>query len=103
MHQWKVALPLHEEYGTQPNVYYVPPMSPPAVDSLGKVDPSKPRIPTAYLESLFGPRVKEVLAVLEAEKEKKARGEASELMDTLIVYKWPEDIFPDFVQDPAEL
>ena len=20
-----------------------------------------------------------------------------------IVYKWPEDIFPDFVQDPAEL
>ena len=103
VHQWKVALPLHEEYGTQPNVYYVPPMSPPAVDSLGKVDPSKPRIPTAYLESLFGPRVKEVLAVLEAEKEKKAKGEASELMDTLIVYKWPEDIFPDFVQDPAEL
>ena len=41
--------------------------------------------------------------MLEAEKEKKAKGEASELMDTLIVYKWPEDIFPDFVQDPAEL
>ena len=47
--------------------------------------------------------VEEVLAVLQAEKEKKAKGLPSELMDTLIVYKWPEDIFPDFVQDPAQL
>jgi ethylbenzene hydroxylase subunit beta/complex iron-sulfur molybdoenzyme family reductase subunit beta len=103
VHQWKVALPLHDEYGTQPNVYYVPPLSPPRVDANGKVDPSKPRIPPGYLESLFGPRVLEVLEVIKAEKEKKARGEASELMDTLIVYNWPEDIFPDFTVDPAEL
>ncbi len=103
VHQWKVALPLHEEYGTQPNVYYVPPLSPPRVDANGRVDPSRPRIPLDYLESLFGPRVAGVLEVLKAEKEKKARGEPSELMDALIVYKWPDDIFPDFTQDPAEL
>ena len=28
--QWKVALPLHPEYGLEPNVFYVPPLSPPA-------------------------------------------------------------------------
>ena len=38
-----------------------------------------------------------------AEKAKKARGEASELMDILIVYRWPHDIFPDFTQDPSRL
>jgi hypothetical protein len=25
------------------------------------------------------------------------------LMDSLIVYKWPDDIFPDFVADPANM
>ena len=28
VYQWKVALPLHPEFGTEPNVYYVPPMLP---------------------------------------------------------------------------
>ncbi|MBW2448353.1 MAG: respiratory nitrate reductase subunit beta [Deltaproteobacteria bacterium] len=26
--QWKVAIPLHPEYGTEPNVFYVPPIGP---------------------------------------------------------------------------
>ncbi|MCC6195363.1 MAG: hypothetical protein IT518_12925 [Burkholderiales bacterium] len=30
--KWQVAIPLHPEYGTQPNVYYVPPMSALAFD-----------------------------------------------------------------------
>lgn len=101
--KWKVALPLHQEYGTQPNVYYVPPMSPPPLDQDGRMDPSSKRIPTEYLESLFGPRVKEVIETLETERDKKRKGLESELMDALIVYKWPDDIFPDFVQDPAQL
>jgi ethylbenzene hydroxylase subunit beta/complex iron-sulfur molybdoenzyme family reductase subunit beta len=103
VNKWKVALPLHEEYGTQPNVYYVPPISPPSMGPDGKVDHSKPRIPLAYLESLFGPRVKEALDIIEVEKAKKRNGEESELMDSLIVYKWPDDIFPDFVADPAKM
>ncbi|MBT4519285.1 MAG: respiratory nitrate reductase subunit beta [Halieaceae bacterium] len=103
VHKFKVALPLHEEYGTQPNIFYIPPLSPPRVSPLGKVDHSEPRIPMEYLESLFGPRVGEVLDIIEGEKEKKRNGKASELMDTLIVYKWPNDIFPDFIEDPAEL
>ncbi len=101
--KWRVALPLHAEYGTQPNVYYVPPLSPPRLDRDGKVDPSKPRIPYEYLEGLFGANVRQALATLQAEKDKKAQGQPSELMDTLIGYKWPNDLFPDFVRDPSEL
>ena len=102
VHKWKVALPLHKEYGTQPNVYYVPPVLPPKVTETGKMDPSGPRVPLEYLEKLFGPRVGEAIKVIEAEKEKKRRGETSELMDTLIVYQRP-DMFPDFKTDPITL
>ena len=103
VHRWKVALPLHEEFGTQPNVFYVPPLAPPRVTPAGKPDPSAPRIPLAYLRSLFGPRVEEALGVLEAEKSKRARGEPSALMDLLIVYRWPDGVFPELRNDPAAL
>jgi Fe-S-cluster-containing dehydrogenase component len=33
VHKWKVAIPLHPEFGTGPNVFYVPPMSPPKLDA----------------------------------------------------------------------
>ncbi len=58
--KWKVAMPLHPEYGTEPNVFYVPPLAPPRFDENGDIDESKPRIPNEYLVSLFGPRVLEV-------------------------------------------
>ncbi len=83
---WKVALPLHPEYGTQPNVYYVPPMSPPTFDADGKPS-GKPRIPDDYLQQLFGPQVDAALATLQQEIDKKARGESSPLMDMLIAYR----------------
>ena len=44
----KIALPLHAEYGTQPNVYYIPPLTPPQMDSDGKIIEDKPRIPIVY-------------------------------------------------------
>ncbi len=88
--KYKVALPLHGEWGLGPNVFYVPPMSPPKLDENGKPT-DEPRIPLAYLESLFGPRVKEVLDILHAERDKKKRGEKSELMDLLIAYNWNDN------------
>jgi DMSO reductase family type II enzyme iron-sulfur subunit len=103
VYKYGVALPLHDEYGTQPNVYYVPPLSPPQMDANGKLMTETPRIPVEYLRSLFGERVDGVLDILTEEIAKKQRGEKSELMDTLIVYSWPKDIFPDFTQDPALL
>jgi complex iron-sulfur molybdoenzyme family reductase subunit beta len=87
--QWKVALPLHAELGTEPNVYYVPPLSPFKIDTEGRAVNER-RIPDGVLIRLFGPRVPEVLKILEAERDKKRRGEASELMDLLIAYRHAE-------------
>ncbi len=88
--KWKVALPLHPEYGLGPNVFYVPPMSPEKLDAQGNPT-GEPRIPMAYLEQLFGPGVRDSLALLESEREKRKRGEPSELMDILIAYNWNDN------------
>jgi len=85
--KWKVAIPLHPEYAIGPNVFYVPPMSPPRLDAKGR--PTKePRIPMSYLESLFGDPVYDALATLIAERETRKQGNSSELMDLLIAYDW---------------
>jgi len=87
VHKYKVALPLRPDAGTQPNVYYVPPLSgPPKLDEEGKPIPGSERIPISLLEELFGPAVHDALKTLRAEMEKRARGEESELMDILIAY-----------------
>jgi DMSO reductase family type II enzyme iron-sulfur subunit len=88
--KWKVAVPLHPEYGLGPNVFYVPPMSPPALDEQGR-PVQTPRIPESYLKSLFGEAVSPALQTLQQERDKKRRGEASELMDLLIAYRWEDN------------
>jgi len=100
--KWKVAIPLHPEYGTDPNIFYVPPIAPPRIDANGNLDESKPRIPEEYLLSLFGPPVLDALKVLETEMSKTRGGEKSELMDLLIAYKWKE-MFGGFDRDPATI
>ncbi|MCB1667679.1 MAG: 4Fe-4S dicluster domain-containing protein [Porticoccaceae bacterium] len=101
VHEHKIALPLHPEYGTQPNVFYVPPMSPPTLDKNG-VATDKPRIPMEYLVSLFGPEVEEVLDRLQKERERVAQGEKSEMLDLLISRKWL-DMFGPFDKHPREV
>jgi len=85
--QWKIALPLHGEYGTQPNVFYVPPMNvtPPPFEEDGRLS-SAPRIPIADIEALFGPRTKEALEILGREMQKRREAKPSELTDILIGY-----------------
>jgi ethylbenzene hydroxylase subunit beta/complex iron-sulfur molybdoenzyme family reductase subunit beta len=87
VHEWKVALPLHEEYGTEPNVFYVPPLSPDAFDAEGRFS-GQSRIPIGFLRSLFGPRVDAALETIAAEMGKRRKGEPSELMDLLIARDW---------------
>lgn len=87
VHEWRVALPLHAEYGTEPNVFYVPPLLPPTFDEAGRLN-DDPRVPREYLKKLFGPGVDQALATLEAEMEKKRQGGESELMDLLIAKDW---------------
>jgi len=98
----KVALPLHAEWNTQPNVFYVPPLSPFVVRPDGSIDESKRRIPLDYLESLFGSGVGPALRTIEAETAKRKRGESSDLIDTLIAYHWTELLGP-FDRDPASI
>ncbi|HEU4759600.1 MAG TPA: 4Fe-4S dicluster domain-containing protein [Dehalococcoidia bacterium] len=102
VNEWKLALPLHPEFGTLPNVYYVPPLAPAPLNPDGSADESRSRIPPGYLESLFGPDVHRALSLLKAEIDKKRRGEGSAIMDTLILYEWKEALGP-FTEDPAQI
>ncbi|MCS7143680.1 MAG: 4Fe-4S dicluster domain-containing protein, partial [Archaeoglobaceae archaeon] len=90
--KWKVALPLHPEFNTEPNVYYIPPLSSPKFDKDGRLT-NEERIPIDYLKSLFGAEVERALKTLKEEREKMRRGEDSELIRTLIGFKWPDDFF----------
>jgi DMSO reductase family type II enzyme iron-sulfur subunit len=83
---WKVALPLRPDFGTQPNVFYVPPLSPPSFDD-DRRPSGRPRLPDDYLEHLFGSAVQDALTRLEAEIARKQAGQGSEMLDLLIAYR----------------
>ena len=100
--KWKVALPLHPEWGTAPNVYYVPPLSPAPLREDGGFDEGGDRIPPSYLESLFGAEVHGALDVLRTELDRKRRGQDSEVMDQLILYRW-QDCLGHLSRDPADI
>ena len=102
VNRFGVALPLHPEWNTEPNVFYIPPLSPFRLNPNGTVDESERRIPIAYLESLFGSGVRSAMRNLEDGIAKQKRGERSELVDTLIAYQWKEMLGP-FTRDPVEL
>lgn len=102
VNKWGVALPLHPERGTHPNVYYVPPLSPAPLREDGSFDEGGDRIPPAYLESLFGPRVHGALDTLRSELDRKRRGQGSDLLDVLILYRW-KDALGHLDRDPSEI
>ncbi|RLA38199.1 MAG: hypothetical protein DRQ64_09110 [Gammaproteobacteria bacterium] len=81
--EWKIALPLHPEFRTIPNLFYVPPMLPAmaSVDAEGVYETTsdslwagieKSRLPMKYLASLFSAgdvdKVRDVLKKLLAVK-----------------------------------
>jgi ethylbenzene hydroxylase subunit beta/complex iron-sulfur molybdoenzyme family reductase subunit beta len=102
IHGWRVALPLHPEWNTRPNVYYIPPLSPFRLREDLSVDESERRLPLEYLESLFGPEVRTALGTLEGELTRRRRGESSDLLDALIAREWKTLLGP-FTADPAEI
>ena len=87
VNKWRVALPLHPEYGTEPNVFYVPPILPPSFDAEGRFSDA-PRVPIEYLRSLFGPQVDRALDTLQQEMQRHTQENRSELMDLLIAKDW---------------
>ncbi|MCC7366284.1 MAG: respiratory nitrate reductase subunit beta [Dehalococcoidia bacterium] len=102
VHEWKVALPLRADFGTEPNVFYIPPLSPPAFNERGEFDEANPRVPTEYLRELFGPGVDAALATIQQERETVASGGQSALMDMLISREW-NDLLGPFTENPAGL
>ena len=99
--KWKVALPLYPKLGTEPNVFYVPPLAPPRIHKDGTLDVSKSRIPLKYYVDLFGPEVEQALKLLKQEMQRTRDGEKSELMEILIAKRW-EEMFGPFSTDPIE-
>jgi ethylbenzene hydroxylase subunit beta/complex iron-sulfur molybdoenzyme family reductase subunit beta len=100
--QWEVALPHHPEFNTEPNVFYVPPLAPFRVAPDGTIEEGERRIPLDLLETEFGPRVGDAIGTLEKEMARRRNGEPSELMDTLIGYRWEEFLGP-FTAEPADI
>jgi DMSO reductase family type II enzyme iron-sulfur subunit len=91
--QWGVALRLHPEYGTRPNLFYVPPVSPPTFKAGGAMNADQ-RIPIDLLASMFGDdetqtlaqrkaRIQEIFTILETERAKVRNGGTSELISIL--------------------
>ena len=81
---WKVAIPLHPEFGTMPNVLYVPPFLGPVMqDKEGNMLTAQ-KMPLEVLQGLFGAEVGGVLDRLKTERAKKMDGKGSEVMDVLI-------------------
>jgi dimethylsulfide dehydrogenase subunit beta len=98
--QYKVALPLRPDFGTEPNVYYVPPFVRPPHLGPGNQPTAAADIPIGLLRSYFGPEVDQALATLKEHREKAAAGERSELMDLLIIYRWADAFTPFSVDAP---
>ena len=85
IYEYKVALPLHPEFGTEPNLFYVPPIGSFKFGADGEVTNER-RIPIEFLGSLFGgvENVKRSQdAILDA-REKMRKGIKSELAMILI-------------------
>ena len=100
--KWQVALPLHAEFGTEPNIFYVPPLAPPKIDKDSRPDYTQPRIPLDYLQSLFGKNCPGALETLQAEMSKRKAKQESELMDILVARQWKSLLGP-YGRDPSEV
>ena len=95
----KVAIPLHPEFGTEPNVFYVPPFDTTKAFAEDGAITEEGRIEMSVLEELFGTEVGPVVRKLRGERAKRQRGEPSEIMDLLIGRNfW--DRFEGFAEDP---
>ena len=91
VNEWGVALPLHREFETEPNVYYIPPLSPPRYNDDGTLSET-PRVPLGYLIWLFGEGVRDALNTLQTELDKVRDGSESELMRLLQARSY-DDLF----------
>lgn len=86
VNKYKVALPLHPEYKTEPNIYYIPPIFTASKGGTDSKAEDTIRIPEKHLIEMFGPQVTEAISILKAERQKTINGQHSELMTILSTY-----------------
>ncbi|MBF0306024.1 MAG: 4Fe-4S dicluster domain-containing protein [Alphaproteobacteria bacterium] len=85
--EWRVALPLRPDFGTVPNVFYIPPFLGPLEETADGGEGAVPKIPESHLVEIFGPAVRPALATLRAEMATRQQGRPSDLMDLLIAHR----------------
>ena len=79
--KFKVAVPLHAEFGTKPQIFYIPPVfGPGALDRQG--NNRGRREDDAYLKRQFGQAVDQIKATMQKERGR----QKSALMDVLCAY-----------------
>jgi len=79
-----VALGLHGEYNTKPNVYYIPPFQTKiTIDTSGKESEAF-KVPISELEKLFSKEVEQVVQKLSSEQKKYIQAGDSEVMRILL-------------------
>lgn len=100
--EYKVALPLRPDYGTEPNVFYIPPFVRPSRLGPDNKPTGEPDIPIELLRTYFGPDVDGALNTLRQARAKAETGDPSELMDLLIIYKWSDAFTPLNVLAPVD-
>jgi len=98
--EYRVALPLRPDFGSGANVYYVPPFVRPRRLESGNQPSAEADIPIETLRAYFGPEVDGALATLREHRQRAERGEGSDLMDTLIIYRWADAFTPFEVEAP---
>lgn len=98
--KYKVALPLRPDFGTGPNVYYIPPFIRPNRLGAANAPESQADIPIEQLRTYFGSEVDQALQTLKEHREMAAQGQPSELMDLLIIYRWADAFRPFSVDAP---
>lgn len=102
VNEYKVALPLRPDFGTKPNVYYIPPfIRPNKVGPDHEILPEKD-LPVEVLREYFGPDVDQALATLNEQREAAGNGEQSDLMDMLIIYDFADAFTPFNIIAPME-
>jgi DMSO reductase family type II enzyme iron-sulfur subunit len=100
VNEYRVALPLRPDFGTEPNVYYVPPFVRPNRIAPDGSFAAEKDIPIELLREYFGPEVDQALATLTEHRAIAERGEPSELMEILIIYRFADAFTPFKVEAP---
>ncbi len=102
VNEYKVALPLRPDFGTGPNVYYVPPFTRPFKVGENNQLLDEKDLPIELLREYFGPEVDQALATLKEHRDRAKEGDVSDLMEALIIFNWADAFTPFEVIAPEE-